>query len=699
MADDKLAILYEYIDRGWNIIPILTNDKRPAIKWQQYEKESRVTKDHVETWFNHFPGCNWAVVCGELSNVVCLDIDGPEEGAENLWKYHPEIQSVQTLMAYSPKGCHMFFLHPGAGMTVKSFPIMPKVDVKGDGGYVLIAPSVINDTKYSWITEYPLSSCPGWITRGERPHIRTDSDDENEQPANGQQRPEWVTDLLQNGSPSGRRNDDAARLVGYFHSKQITRDIIEKIVAPWAELCNPPFSLRELKTVIRSVTSYRQTAANHGIVDPPDMVSSPSGFKFSWHQFRIEVLISKITDHERYGIIGELEIRTNGIPTLPKHLFGPIDISLKNAQSLATLINECEKRMFGPPWKQMIADMARLTLSQFSQGEPWSLLREAPRAQSLGFAHKPLLLAREPTLWFSAGGGMKSYLALALAITMETGMDIGLGAPLVRNHVAYLDWEWNINQHASRLDRIISPEDQERYNVNIVYRKCVGRTLRKQTDQLKRMIAEEGITYVIIDSAAPASGKASDNDDVVAFFQAVGELSVGSLILAHVNKNDRMQGAQGDDVTMAFGGVQWENQSRSTWNLRKIEGEDASYTDVILTHQKVNAGSKQPPYPVRFHFPPEHDREGLIRIEALQPSSFAAMSYGDTGISMRDRIMSLVGPHKLTIEELGEGLDHPVNQRLLNVIENMLPRELTKVMETDDHGQPATYYYATRRRA
>ncbi|NBR29327.1 MAG: hypothetical protein EBT83_13080, partial [Betaproteobacteria bacterium] len=58
-------------------------------------------------------------------------------------------------------------------------------------------------------------------------------------------------------------------------------------------------------------------------------------------------MISKINDHERYGIIGEIEIRTNGIPTLPRHLFGPIDISLKNAQSLATLINECEKRMFG----------------------------------------------------------------------------------------------------------------------------------------------------------------------------------------------------------------------------------------------------------------------------------------------------------------------------------------------------------------
>jgi predicted metalloprotease len=98
---------------------------------------------------------------------------------------------------------------------------------------------------------------------------------------------------------------------------------------------------------------------------------------------------------------------------------------------------------------------------------------------------------------------------------METGLDLGFGPPLVRNHVAYLDWEWDIGQHARRLDMIISPEDQERLGVNIVYRNCGGRPLRKQIDELRRLVAEEGVTYIIIDSASPACGRASDNDEIV----------------------------------------------------------------------------------------------------------------------------------------------------------------------------------------
>lgn len=684
-----LEILYSYIDRGWNIFPVEPNGKRPVVvssgklengeafdvrfKWNTWQ-HTRVSKDLVKEWFNKYPDCNWAVICGSISNVVVLDIDG-DVGLKSVSEHHPEIQQTKTFMQASPHGFHMFFSHPG--IDVKSFPILPKVDCKGDGGYIVIHPSKIDDESYRILVDAELASCPGWIARGEG--VR--KDDVEETTSHASTRPQWVSELLATGSPSGRRNEDAARLVGFFWNRNVAKDIIEQIISPWADRCQPPFSRRELQTVIRSICSYQQTVKSFGIVDAPTLTSSGTGLKYTWHTLRVDVVVSKLMDTDRYGLVGEVQVHTNGIPSLPKYLYGPVDVQFKEPRSLASLVQELEKRMHGPPWKQMITDVARLSINEISHGQPWTLLRDGPRAQSNGYAHKPLLLAKEPTLWFSAGGGLKSFLALALGVQMETGMDLGLGIPLVRHHVAYLDWEWDIGQHARRLDMLIHPDDQERWGVNIVYRNCGGRPLRKQLDELKRLIAQEGVTYVIIDSASPACGKASDNDEIVAFFQGISQLNVGSLILAHITKNDRNSS---DDVSTAFGGVQWENQARSTWHLKKSQDEGSSIAEVIMTHQKINSGNMSTPFAIRVQFPSENDPEGLVDINVINPSDLSPELLKDGGVGFKDRIKYIVKGKALSADQIADALGTSKNSRLMNTLKSMEQSSLARVVRDID---------------
>lgn len=656
-----LDILIDHVNRrGWNIFPIKSNDKTPLVSWQQFQNDVTVTEDMVRDWYDEFPGCNWAAACGRISDFVVLDIDG-EIGQQMVQRWYPDTFSTKTFMQKSPKGWHMFFKWPGRHVQCHN-GIMEKVDIKADGGYIVISPSKINQQKYSIVVDEAMAQCPEWIIESKGPQdIR---EIETVAGTDMSQSPYWVTRLLASGSPEGKRNEDAARLVGYFHSRQIGKDIIAQLMNNWAQMCKPPFDARELQSVIRSVTSYQQRARAHGILEPPTMTPGGTGIKFAWHELSVEIYVSRMEEHSVYGLVAQIEVRTQNIPGVPKYLYGPIDLSIKNGQQLSNLVAQCESRMQGPPWKQIINDMARLSISHFSTGPDWTLLREAPRTKDFGFAHKPLLLQRQPTLWFASGGGLKSYLALALGVSMETGLDLGLGKPTQRNHVAYLDWEWDINQHAKRLDTLIRPEDQDKLGVNIMYRNCGGRTLRKQVDELKRLINDEGITYVIIDSAAPACGRASDNDDVVMFFQALSQLQVGSLILAHVTKSDRQAG---EDVTMAFGGVQWENQARSTWHLRKQQTEDSPFADITLTHHKINAGARQSPVAVRFSFPEEFDIDGLVRIEQMnnvyegrytfnanpQPAAKSmALS------SLRDRILSVMRPDvMMTLAEIGYSLN------------------------------------------
>jgi len=699
-----LELLHSYVDRAWNIFPIETNEKLPVVvsrkvgedgnpyavrlRWKDFQ-QNRVTKAQVTKWYQTYPDCNWAVVCGAISNLVVLDVDG-DEGIASLAKNHPEMQSVKTFMQASPHGYHMFFIHPGND--VKSFPILPKVDVKADGGYIVLHPSKIDGEQYRILVDAELVQCPGWIARGEG--VRDDP--EPEQTA-GSEKPKWVSDLILNGSSSGRRNEDAARLVGYFWNKGVGKDIIEQIIAPWAERCKPPFDLRELRVVIRSICSYQQNARSHGVVDPPVMTSSGTGIKYSWHTLKVDIVVSRMQETDRYGLIGDVEVHTNGIPALPHFLYGPSEVSFKDGRAITALIAELEKRMYGPTWRQMISDVARLSISQFSRGENWTLLRDAPRSKAQGFAHKPLLLAKEPTLWFSAGGGLKSYLALALGVMMETGIDLGFGPPLVRNHVAYLDWEWDIGQHARRLDTLVSPEDQERLGVNIVYRNCGGRPLRKQLDELKRLIAEEGVTYVIIDSASPACGRASDNDEIVAFFQSIKQLNVGSLILAHVTKVDRQSS---EEVSTAFGGVQWENQARSTWHLRKFQEENSPVVDVVLTHQKINAGNMNAPLAIRFNFPYENDEGGLVSMQMMHMGELPQETLKDGGVNFKDRIKFLLKNRPQSLEQIAESLGTATNTGILyNTLRSMEQQFLTRIIRPVDGNQVEFWALKTQRMA
>lgn len=691
----KIDTLYSYVDRGWNIFPIEPNGKRPVVvssgvgedgqpfdsrlKWNTFQY-NRVGKDQVRKWNDAYPDANWAVVCGQISNIVVMDVDGPE-GIASLEKHHPEMAATQTFIQKTPRGHHLFFIHPGQGVNVKSFPILDKVDIKADGGYVVIHPSKIDELSYTIFQDIAPAKCPGWIVRGEG--VREGSDEAD--PNQGVRKPQWVADLIANGSPSGRRNDDAARLVGYFWGIGVAKDIIESIMIPWSERCNPPFDIKELKVVIGSICNYRQLAKSHGVLDPPVLTSSGTGFKYTWHDLGIDMVVSKLIDHQTYGILGELEVHTNGIISIPKYLYGPMDVSFKDVMQISRLVQELENRMFGPPWKQMVGDMARLTVGQFTQGRPWVVLRDAPRAQQMGYAHKPLLLAKEPTLWFSAGGGLKSYIALALAVQMETGLDLGLGPCLVRNHVAYLDWEWDVGQHATRLDTLIPLEQQQELGVNVVYRNCGGRPLRKQLDELKRLIANEGVTYVIIDSASPACGRAADNDEIVAFFQSVAQLGVGSLILGHITKGDR--NSTQESVSTAFGGIQWENQARSTWHLKKSQEEGSNIARVLMTHQKINAGKTSVPVGIEFDFPMENDPDGLVRISMVDGMDLSRFADDDGASALRERIRFAVKNRPMHFAQIAQAVNVPETEQLLTLLRSMERSTLSRIVRAVDGEQ------------
>jgi hypothetical protein len=137
----------DYLQRGLAPIPV-GPDKRPLVPWQPYQEEAPHA-DQVDEWWTRWPEANIGVVTGKVSRVVVLDADGAE-GLTSLRALHTP---ATTWLSRTPRGgVHQWFRHPG-GIIGNRAGVRPHVDVRADGGYVVVPPSLrVDGRRYEWLT-------------------------------------------------------------------------------------------------------------------------------------------------------------------------------------------------------------------------------------------------------------------------------------------------------------------------------------------------------------------------------------------------------------------------------------------------------------------------------------------------------------------------------------------------------------------
>ena len=192
-------------------------------------------------------------------------------------------------------------------------------------------------------------------------------------------------------------------------------------------------------------------------------------------------------------------------------------------------------------WEDVIERSFVAVLVAESKGEPivdidgWD---EAPEFRS--YALDPVAPRGEPTILFAPGGTGKSYLSLALALSVQLGREIVPGIPpAMTGPVLYLDWETNAKTVKTRIRKIAggSGFDPPR----IAYRRCTA-PLADDAEQLSTEIAKRGIVLVVIDSAGAAIGSQGEygdaNEGALRFFEAIRVLGsdLTVLVIDHVAK-------------------------------------------------------------------------------------------------------------------------------------------------------------------
>lgn len=131
-----LSVALDYIRGGINVTPVTSPKcgkkdagKQPTmLGWQK----ARLTPEAFEVEYIRKKGQNIGVITGEVSGIVCVDLDGPEGSA---WFLEHEMKLGRFITERRGTSTHLYYRHPGNGIYVPSkIRLFPGVDILADGG-------------------------------------------------------------------------------------------------------------------------------------------------------------------------------------------------------------------------------------------------------------------------------------------------------------------------------------------------------------------------------------------------------------------------------------------------------------------------------------------------------------------------------------------------------------------------------------
>jgi hypothetical protein len=235
----------KYAEKGLAVFPCMPGQKTPATA--HGFKDATLNPQIIEAWWRSWPDYNVAIATGAPSQIIVLDIDDGEAELRKLETQHGELPA--TVESVTPGGGrHVLFRHPGWPVKCSQSEFAPGIDVRADGGYIIVPPSV-NNTKgkrYFWSvdTASAFAAAPQWVLD----RLKTASTVVKITPS-----AEWQQ-LVHGGVAEGRRNGTVARLAGLLLRSYVDPVVTLDLLIAWdRSRCRPPLGEREVTYIVNSI--------------------------------------------------------------------------------------------------------------------------------------------------------------------------------------------------------------------------------------------------------------------------------------------------------------------------------------------------------------------------------------------------------------------------------------------------------------
>jgi hypothetical protein len=266
----EAALIYR--EKGFSVIPICppkANDKgedenkKPYIKWEPYQKK-RATEKEIRHWFSKWPNARIAIVTGAISGIDVIDVDSMDGEDKLIETLGEELASFNPPIARTPgNGKHLYVKATGHGNAVG---FLPKVDYRGQGGYIITPPSQgLNGKGYAWLQKASLLEIPP--PPAPQPIINI-INSFNRNGATQEPKERSYTKLHEatrryKKIPKGLRDDTLFHLANGIIKGNLPVEEIEQLLhLIGLHCCDPPFPLKEIPVKIQSVLNRSQNRKN-----------------------------------------------------------------------------------------------------------------------------------------------------------------------------------------------------------------------------------------------------------------------------------------------------------------------------------------------------------------------------------------------------------------------------------------------------
>lgn len=258
---DMLTAALWYAERGFPVFPVHSaSGGRCSCGGSECEhpgkhprtahgfKDATTDSETIKEWWGKWPEANIGMPTGAVTGLLVIDIDprnGGEESLESLFSKHRRFPDTAEQIT-GGGGHHFIFRHPGVS-TPKT--LASGIDVKGDGGYIVVAPSVhASGKRYAWDgieggkALQHLANPPTWLLG----LISAEQSGERLRPMAGRER--WG---------QGKRNNGLTSLAGTMRRREMTQAAIEvALLEENRQRCDPPLPEAEVLRIAASVARY-----------------------------------------------------------------------------------------------------------------------------------------------------------------------------------------------------------------------------------------------------------------------------------------------------------------------------------------------------------------------------------------------------------------------------------------------------------
>jgi hypothetical protein len=216
---------------NFSVIPLQKN-KKPFFQWSDYQR-GKATAEEIKSWWGKWPHAMIGIVTGQISGLFVVDCDS-QEGFDAVQELLPDSLDIPT--ARTPRGgWHFYFQYPTDSSLTVQAGIMPGVDIRGEGGYIIAAPSMNGNGKgYEWLDGLSLSE----ITPPPVPNALLSAF--NNIINNSIYRGEVKTEVIASKMfENGRRDNDLFHVSNYLVKggmpKEEIAQILERLIISWGE--------------------------------------------------------------------------------------------------------------------------------------------------------------------------------------------------------------------------------------------------------------------------------------------------------------------------------------------------------------------------------------------------------------------------------------------------------------------------------